>query len=386
MSKVVCYVGGGASSIISAIILKRHCLDDDVVVFESNKPLQKLKMTGNGKCNIAPLEDDVSKYNNPIFVKSLFEEIPLDKYLEVLLELGIETKAIKDYGYYPISESAPNVASILLSLCDRLGIRIINDTVIRYQKTKEGYKLFCKNNNFFANYIVFGVGSIAHLKDDNASQILKMLNKLGYGITPVEPSLCPIKVKEDVRSLFGVREDVSLSLYEGKKLIKKEEGELQFKKDGLSGICIMNLSKYIKRSEIHTIKVDFMHNREAHFNKEKTVKEYLLSIVKLPLAIYVIKNLKLRDNELLNEKTFNKINTYLSNLTFNVKGLYPINEAQVAKGGINSSEINKNFSSRREENIYFMGEMLDIDAECGGYNLRFAITSGIVVALTLIKM
>ena len=144
MSKVVCFVGGGASSIISAILLKKRSLDDDVIVFESNKPLQKLKMSGNGKCNIAPLNDDVNKYNNPKFVKALFDEIPLEKYLGFLLDLGIETKTIREFGYYPISESAPNVASILLSQCERLGVRIVKDTVIRYQKTKEGYKLFCR--------------------------------------------------------------------------------------------------------------------------------------------------------------------------------------------------------------------------------------------------
>lgn len=386
MSKVVCFVGGGASSIISAILLKKRSLDDDVIVFESNKPLQKLKMSGNGKCNIAPLNDDVNKYNNPKFVKTLFDEIPLDKYLEFLLELGIETKTIREFGYYPISESAPNVASILLSQCERLGVRIVKDTVIRYQKTKEGYKLFCKENNYFANYIVFGVGSIAHIKEDDANQILRMLSKHGYNIVPVEPSLCPVKIKEDVRSLFGVREEVSLALYQDKKLVKKEEGELQYKKDGLSGICIMNLSKYIKRSEIYTIKVNFIYNREVHFNDEKTIKEYLLSIVKLPLAMYVIKNIKLRENDQLDEKTFNKINNYLSSVTFNVKGLYPINEAQVARGGISIDEINKNFSSKREEKIFFMGEMLDIDGECGGYNLRFAITSGIKVMSTLVEM
>ena len=348
MSKVVCFVGGGASSIVAAILHKKNFLDDDVIVFESNKPLQKLKMTGNGKCNIAPLNDDINRYNNPTFVKELFNDIPLDKYLNILLELGIETKTIREYGYYPISESAPNVASILLSQCDRLGVRIVKDTVIRYQKTKEGYKLFCKESNFFANYIIFGTGSIAHLKENSANEILKMLTKHGYNIVPIEPSLCPIKVKEDVRSLFGVREEVSIGLYKDKKLIKKEEGELQFKKDGLSGICVMNLSKYVKRSEIYTIKVNFMYNRVAHFNQEKTIKEYLLSIVKLPLVSYVIKNLKLKENEPLDEKAYSKINSYLSSVVFGVKGLYPIDEAQVARGGISINEINKNFYSRRE--------------------------------------
>ena len=213
MSKVVCYVGGGAASIVSAIILKKHCLNDDVIVLESNKPLQKLKMTGNGKCNIAPLNDDPNKYNNSEFVKELFNEIPLNKYLDVLRELGIETKTIKEYGYYPVSESAPNVASILLSQCERYGVRIVNDYVIKYQKTKEGYKVVGKIGKYFANYIVFGTGSVAHIKDDGASSVLRMFNRQGYKVIETVPSLCPIKVKEDVRSLFGVREEVQVSLY-----------------------------------------------------------------------------------------------------------------------------------------------------------------------------
>ena len=383
MSKVVCYVGGGAASIISAIILKKHCLNDDVIVLESNKPLQKLKMTGNGKCNIAPLNDDPNKYNNPEFVKELFNEIPLNKYLDVLRELGIETKTIKEYGYYPVSESAPNVASILLSQCERYGVRIVNDYVIKYQKTKEGYKVVGKSGKYFANYIVFGTGSVAHIKDDGASSVLRMFNRQGYKVIETVPSLCPIKVKEDVRSLFGVREEVQVSLYRNKKLIKSEVGELNFKKDGLSGICVMNLSKYVKRIEIHTIKVNFLYNRDIHFLGGLTIKEYLLSIVKLPLVLYVIKNLKLREKDQMTEKSFKQISNYLSSMTFTVKGLYDFNEAQVARGGISIEEINKNFSSKREENIYLIGELLDIDGECGGYNLRFAITSGIMSALHL---
>ena len=145
----------------------------------------------------------------------------------------------------------------------------------------------------------------------------------------------------------------------------------------------MNLSKYVKRTEIHTIKVNFLYNRDIHFLGGLTIKEYLLSIVKLPLVLYVIKNLKLREKDQMTEKSFKQISNYLSSMTFTVKGLYDFNEAQVARGGISIGEINNNFSSKREENIYLIGELLDIDGECGGYNLRFAITSGIMSALHL---
>ena len=382
MDKKVCYIGAGPASVVSAIMLKSHRPEVDVFIIERNEqPLKKLKMTGNGKCNIAPLMDDVKKYNNQEFVKELFEEIPLSEYLRILLDLGIETKTIRDFGYYPISESAPNVASILLNRCKRLGINIVHDNVREFKHINNQF-VIKGNNEYVSDYLIIGCGGAAQYKE--ANPIFDELKK-NHEFIPFRPSLCPVKVKEDVRSLFGVREYVFLSLIKDGKLIKDIEGELQFKKDGLSGICIMNLSKYINPSEIYTIKVNFAFEKHIAYSDKFLVKEFLLSNLKEPLANYVIRNLKIDPDAKLTKDLFNKILDYLNQVTFTVKDLYGLNESQTSRGGISINSINKNFSSRREENLYIIGESLDVDAECGGYNLRFAITSGIKTAIDLLR-
>ena len=382
MDKRVCYIGAGPASIISAIMLKSHRPEVDVFIIERNEqPLKKLKVTGNGKCNIAPLKDDVRKYNNQEFVKELFDEIPLDEYLQILLDVGIETKTIRDFGYYPISESAPNVASILLNRCHRLGIKIIHDEIKEFKHVDQKFIIKGKEE-YVSDYLIIGCGGAAQYKETNP--IFDELKK-NHEFIPFTPSLCPIKVKEDVKSLFGVREYVFLSLMKNDRSIKDNEGELQFKKDGLSGICIMNLSKYISPSEIYTIKVDFTFEKHIAYSDSFMVKEFLLSIVKEPLANYIIKNLKLDPNAKLSKELFNRLLDYLSQITFTVKELYGLNESQTSRGGISVDSINKNFSSKREENLYIIGESLDVDAECGGYSLRFAITSGVKAAIDLLR-
>lgn len=385
MSKTVAFIGGGPASLVSAIKLKELRNDLDIFIIDRNEQLlKKLRMTGNGKCNIAPIKDDVSKYNNQNFVKKLFEAIPFDEYLRELAELGILTKAIKDYGYYPISESAPNVAEILINKCKRLGIKIINDFVSDYKIGKDLVKVRGSKENYSFDHLVIATGGKSHPETGSKGEMFLTLEKHGYKINPLVPSLCPIKVKEDVSSIFGVRGDAKVSLYQGNKLIKEEEGELQFKSDALSGICIMNLSKYINPMEIYTIKVDFLMNKNVKKIDDITCKEYLLSLVKDNLAKYVMKELKIKEDSLLDSSNYERIVKCLSLMTFTFDSLYGFKDAQVTRGGLDIREIDEKFSSIKEENISFIGEILDIDGECGGYNLRFSISSGLLLSSYLL--
>ena len=128
MNKRVIFIGGGASSLVNAVLLKKEEPSFDIFIIEKDKKLgKKLSATGGGKCNIAPLKDNPYVYNldSIDLVTSLFKEYPLDKYLELLEKAGIATKTIKDYGYYPIHESAPQVVKNLYHQINKLGIKAI---------------------------------------------------------------------------------------------------------------------------------------------------------------------------------------------------------------------------------------------------------------------
>ena len=386
MAKNIYYIGGGPASIISAIYLKMHHRDVNVFVIERNdQPLKKLKMTGNGKCNISPLKDESHRYTNQLFVEKLFKDISLNEYLNILNEIGIATKTIKEYGYYPVSESAPNVAKILLNKCKELNIGIIKDTIADYRLENNHVTLLGNNNKYEADKAVFSVGGLAHPETGSDGNLIKVFKDHGYSIVDLKPSLCPIKVKDNIKDLFGVRGEGKVSLLYQDKVIKEEYGEVMFKKDALSGICVMNLSKYIVgKPNDYKIKVDLLNDINPSFSNGISVSDYLLSLVKEPLKNYVMNKLGLKET-ILNKETFILINNCLRGMAFNVDSLYDFKEAQVTRGGISLEDINEKFSSKLEENVYFIGEVIDVDGECGGYNLRFYITSGIKLSKSLFQ-
>ena len=200
--------------------------------------------------------------------------------------------------------------------------------------------------------------------------------KHSYDIKPLNPSLCPVKVKENIKDLFGARNHALISLMNKEKVLYQEDGEIMFKKDALSGIAMMNISSYIcHHPDNYQIKIDFLNNMDFIINENASCLDTLCGYVSKPIAEYILKIAKInfRDLTKLHQK---ELQHYLANLTFTYDCLYDFSSAQVTSGGISLKEIDDNFMSKKEKDIYFIGEMLDIDGLCGGYNLRFAITSG----------
>ena len=367
----IIFVGGGAATLVGANLLKRKRPDYEIIIIEKNDKLgRKLAMTGNGKCNIAPMEDAIDFYNNPSFVESLFLSYPLRKYLDTIESLGIPLKTIRSQGYYPLSENAPNVVRIL---ADQLkDVQIINDEVIDYK----GLELRLKNKGTIkADKIIFAVGGKSYPSTGSDGALFPVFRLHGYDVNGLKPSLCPVKVKENIKSLFGARIHALVSLMnkEGMEVFI-EPGEVMFKKDALSGIAIMNLSSHISHHPgTYRIRLNLLTERPFRYNPRLNNLDNISAFVGKPLAEYIMKVNDINPNEIEVELE-DEINMILGSLIFTVDGLYDFDNAQVTNGGISLNEIDDNFMSKREPNIYFIGEMLDVDGICGGFNLRFAIT------------
>lgn len=378
----IVFVGGGAATLIAANLLKREKPNYQIIIVDKKPRLgRKLSMTGNGKCNLAPIKDDVNAYNHPEFVNGLFFDIPLEQYLKVLQELGIPTTKIRDQGYYPVSENAANVVDILINNLLRQKVTIINDEVIDYKNTTLRLKL---NGELAADKIVFATGGRSYENTGSDGLFFNVLNKHGYLIKPLKAALCPIKIKENIKLLFGARNHASMSLINEKgETVYQEDGEIMFKKDALSGIAMMNMSSYIVHYPgSYQIKVDFLKDKEFAPNDFMTTLDTLLGYVSRPIADYLLHLGSISPIELTVAHK-NKLQKLLSNLVFTYDSLYGFESAQVTSGGLDLGETEMNFQSKREKDIYFIGEMLDIDGMCGGYNLRFAITSGIKLVKSL---
>ena len=373
----VAFVGAGPASIFGALYLKKNRPDIEVYLFDKNSSIgKKLSMTGNGKCNIAPIKDNIEEYNNPKRVKTLFDEYPLNKYLDLLREFNIETKNLSNFGYYPVSESAPNVIKILESDLQTYGIHFVNEKVMGYSLKNDSVELSFEHRFESFDHVFFATGGCSYPNSGSDGKAFSIFTSKGYKVNKPEPRLCPVVVKENVKSLFGARAKALCSLYTNGRLVKQEKGEVMFKKDGLSGMCIMNLSRFIDLKQKNFIEINFLSDINVVCMNSMTALVYLLSFVPYPIAEYVLKQVRMREDTPLDETRATELLDALKEMDFTVKGLYGFDNAQITRGGIDIDEVDEYFRSKKENHLSFIGEMVDIDAACGGYNLRFAITSG----------
>lgn len=374
MKKVV-FIGGGAASISSAVLLKKREPSFDITIVEKDKKIgRKLSMTGGGKCNIAPIKDDPYVYNNTSIslLKSLYQNISLDNYLSLLEEIGVYTKVIKEYGYYPVHESAPQVVKNLYHQINKLGIKLIQDEFIDYVKSNNKIVVKLKKQDIDADYLVLATGGLS-------KEIKGVFNKHQIKVSKTLQGLCPIKVKEDVSSIFGSRFEAIISLLYKKNIVKQYYGEVQFKKDGLSGIPILNLSSLISRQLIkedidindYQIQIELPKELVGDLS-HKTIEETLYSLYKEEYANYIINTHHLNKKDLVNSNDIKK----LLKERFTVSSLYDFESAQVTVGGVELDQVDTNFALKQDSRVYIIGEVLNVDGACGGYNLRFAITSG----------
>lgn len=374
----VIYVGGGAASLLSSIYLKLRHPNVDVLILEKNKVLgKKLKATGNGKCNILPINESLDVYNNAHFLNASISNLSLNDLITAFKNIGINIKKISNYGYYPVSESANNVVNLLISKLHELGIKYELDTKVLDYKVDNKVTILTDKGKYFADKLIFSTGGCAAKNLGGDDSLFTVFKNHGYQVNKLVPVLCPIKIKENVKALFGVRNRAKIRLIdENYNIIKEEIGEIQFKKDGLSGICIFNLTRFINK-ENYKISINFINHDECDISYEdfvnlsQTNNNYLYSLVTAPIADYIKKISKDLNDEYNN----------LINLSFNVLETYGFEDSHVSRGGISLENINYDFSSKIENNVYFIGEVLDIDGPCGGYNLRFAFASGLNVKI-----
>ena len=347
MKKVV-IIGGGISGCFAAIRIKECHHDYQVSIFEHNdKLLKKIYATGNGKCNFANKGSLENKYSNESFVLPIVKEYSQEEIVKYFESIGIKTKAVGDL-LYPYSESAETVANHLLKRIKELNVDIhLNDEVKDYSNGL----ISTISGTYPYDALIISVGGKSSPKLGSTGDFHNILIKHGYSFKDCHPSLCPIKTKENTKMVEGLRSKVSASLYDGNKLIHEEDGELLFKKDGLSGMVIFNLTHFInelvnkKNVSIH---IDFAKGLDGEYD----------SLINPKIAKYLL------DNKL-----------DIHNTVFNFKDFYGYDNSQVTSGGILISELNNNLSSKKENNVYFIGEVIDVDAICGGYNIMWALAS-----------
>ena len=361
-------IGGGASGVFAAIRIKELHPDYDVTIFErNNKLIKKIYATGNGRCNFAN-SDSIEDAYNTSDIYPILNEFNYNEIIKYFDSIGIKSRNL-DNLYYPYSLSAATVAEKLLKRLEELKVKVILECKITEYGLQSGSLdkkvIHAGNNIYLFDALVFACGGMSAPQFGSDGIIYSTLRKHKYEIKNLTPSLCPIKIKENVNKIDGVRVKAKATLLSGDKEVYSEDGEVQFRSDALSGIVIFNMAFKINKLNLQPIttkiKIDFVPE-----TKEKINKEEYYSYLNDKLALYLINN-----------------NIDIHNAVFTYKSLYSFDVSQVSSGGVSLVNLTSNMESKLEKNIFFIGELVDVDAKCGGYNLMWAFASAEKVAKSL---
>jgi len=397
MSRVL-IIGGGASGMVCAI---KASVNNEVTLIDKNSNLgKKILMTGNGKCNYWNSDISINHYNSSdIDILDKIITIDNKKLVEEFFNnLGIIPR-IKDNYYYPMSNQATSIQTALILECKLRGVNIITDCeVISINKENNLFKVITNDKIFDAEKLVLAMGSKASIKNGNDLGY-KIAFSLGHTIIPVLPALVQIKLNASfLKDWHGIRQDGMVSLYQNNKLVKQEYGEIQLTDYGISGICVFQLSSKISRGLFNKInnqiEINFLNNlninneyefieyfkNRNNLLKGRNISELLDGVLNYKLINLILKISKIDRYEYLDNISYDKLINLGKNFTklrLDVVGTKGCEFAQVCSGGVKLSEINPyTMESLMTKDLYIVGEILDVDGECGGFNLGFAFISG----------
>lgn len=378
----IAVIGGGASGILAAITAAR--LGCSVAVYEKNdRILKKLLATGNGRCNLTNKNITIDRYHGqvPEFPKTVLEKFPKENTLELFYEMGLLCREEED-KIFPYSLRASSVVDILRLETDRLGVEIkCSFDVKEIIPRKSVYEVVSWDGRHeFAPAVIFSCGGKAAPSLGGGSSGYEILKKLGYKVTPLKPSIVQIKTEtEAISGLKGVKAMASVSLGE-----KTEYGELLFTEYGISGPPAFSLSSYYSGEDVE---IDFFpeFSKEQMFSAIKQKADYGLTghelftgLIHKNIALAIIKKSGV-DAKNINTSSISAICEASKKFTLKTEGTMSWNNAQVTKGGISTNEVNEDtLESKKHEGLYITGEVLDVDGDCGGFNLQWAWSSGYV--------
>ncbi len=393
---MVYIIGGGISSFVCAITLLRRNIKVTILEKE-NAPLKKLLLTGNGRCNFYNENQDISNFNTTSTNNLSLYINNNDKVLTFFDSIGLINQ-IKNGYYYPFSNEAISVKTALLNEAIALGLNIIcNFEVIDIEKNEDLFIVKSNEKEIKTKHLIIAVGGLSYPKTGSDGSLYKVIESLNHTIIEPRPSLVSLE-GENFKEIAGVRTHCLLTLYQDKKEIKEEVGELQFNNLGISGICTFNLSSYVTRNiqKENIIKINFMpflkenvlefletRNKKL---KNRTILELFDGVLDYKLVMFLLKKSKLSKNKSFSSLTKiekENLKENLINYSFLVTGTKDFQGAQVTSGGVSLEEVTENFESKIHKNLYFIGEVLDVDGLCGGYNITFASLSGLKVGESL---
>lgn len=405
MNKRVIVIGGGAAGMLAAGTAAERGLN--VVLIEKNKVLgKKLMITGKGRCNITNACDDVETLlknvvRNRRFLYSAFYSFDNMRTIDFFEGLGVKTKVERGERVFPLSDKSADVTAALRKYLIDGNVEIIRDRVdeICVENGKiTGVK--CKDRGFMrADSVITATGGISYPITGSTGDGYTFAEDLGHTIERLKPSLVPLTVNENISELCGLSlKNISVVVNDDKgKVIYKDFGEMMFAHFGLTGPVILSASSFIENPRGCIVHIDLKPALNVKQLDERILRDFSKNMNRdlinglndlLPKAIipYIVRLSEIPPHQKINSVTAasrRRLTELIKNLEFNVTGFCPPEQAIITSGGVSVKEINPStMESKLVGGLFFAGEVIDVDALTGGFNLQIAFSTGRLAGLS----
>ena len=399
MAKVI-VIGAGPAGIMAAIhASKKH----NVTILDGNDRIgKKLFITGKGRCNVTNSKD-ISEFfdyipGNPHFLYSALYSYTNEDTMNFFENVGIKLKVERGGRVFPMSDKSSDIIKGLSIGLKESNVQVkLNSKVtnIIYDANKIVGVEINNSTKLYGDYFIIATGGASYPLTGSRGEGQKFAKKLGHTIIELKPSLVPIELNESwLKDLMGLSlKNISLSILKNNKVLYKNQGEMLFTNYGISGPLVLSGSRYVKNEGSYEASIDLkpaLNESELdkriqkdflkYQNKEfKNALDDLLPKKLIPLIIN-LSNIPLdKKVNVITKEERKKILHILKDLRVKIKGLRPIEEAIVTAGGVNTLEIDPStMKSKIISNLSFAGEVIDVDAFTGGYNVQIALSTGYI--------
>lgn len=403
MVKVI-VVGGGAAGMMAAISARRK--GASVTILERNPRVgKKILATGNGRCNYTNVFLDVKNYhgNNPKFVYSPLSQFNVETTIDFFERLGI-THVVEDKGkVFPLSFQASSVLDVLRYELDEIGVEILCDSYVKkIEKERNVFKLTLDDNKRIkGDKVIIATGGNAMPSSGSDGNGYDLAKSLGHNVVSVFPGLVQLKLQGDFfKRIDGVKIVGTATLLNNGKDIGEDSGDILFTKYGISGPPILQLSRraleLLNKNKKPILKVSIISGKSKEelseylkirftYMPKKTIEIGLIGLLNKRLIPVILEEAGIDKGKIVSNISNEEIDSLAEILTdwrFNIIGSKSFDFAQVTAGGIDTREIDgRTMESKLISGLYFAGEVVDIDGDCGGFNLQWAWSSGYVAGL-----
>ncbi len=402
MDYQVAVIGGGAAGLMAAHTASLR--GRETCLIEKNSYLgKKILITGKGRCNVtnaAPIEDFISNTAvNASFLYSAFYTFTNTDLMEKLENAGLKLKTERGGRVFPVSDKASDVRDTLKKLAKDSGAEFIYDAAVSVKHNGEKFVVNLKGGTvIYAESVIVATGGVSYPLTGSTGDGYRFAERLGHSIITPKGSLVPLVTKEKyVSEVMGLSlKNIAISLKKGNKEVYSDFGEMLFTHFGLSGPVILSASSHIKDGGDYTLSIDLkpaldfktLDNRILRDFEENKNKDFINSLDALlpkKLIPLIVKLSGIDERQKVNSITKenrHKLAELLKNLTFAIEGKRGVAEAIVTSGGINVKEIDSStMESKLAKGLFFAGEVIDVDAYTGGFNLQIAFSTGYLAGM-----